>query len=241
MSKKKKIAYMVPSLKIGGPSTQLSMIIKESVKRFDVEIFALSTETKEISMRKNFENLGVKVTYLKGTLLSKRQKIMKIVKRGDYSLLHSQGFLPDLLLASLSIKTPWLVSIRNYAYEDYVLKFGRLRGRLLAKLHISAFKRPNKLIACSKYIQHCCQLHGISSFVIRNGVDLTRAKPKSKRKPISEVPVLLIVGSLNARKNNMPILKAHAKLSSVKTTKLILLGDGSQRNELERIAHKCRI
>ena len=39
MSNKTRIDYVVPSLKVGGPSTQLSMIVENSSKLFDVEIF----------------------------------------------------------------------------------------------------------------------------------------------------------------------------------------------------------
>lgn len=237
MSNKTRIAYVVPSLKVGGPSTQLSMIVENSSKLFDVEIFALSLEATEISMRQNFAKLGVGVTYLEGNLINKRQKLMKILKRGDYSLLHSQGLLPDLLLASLSIQTPWLVSIRNYAYEDYVLKFGGVKGRLLARLHFTAFRYPHTLVACSKYIQHCCQRHGILSSVIRNGVDLNPVQSEAKQRTRTKDKQILVVGSLIARKNNLPILNAHSKLAGNKAYRLIFLGDGSDRKELERNAH----
>ncbi len=236
MNDPQRLAYVVPSLKRGGPSKQLTMIIKKSCLYFEVEIFALNTEPSAISVRNDFENLGVKITYLEGSFLSQRQKLKKILGQGEHSILHSQGLLPDVLLATLSLKVPWIVSMRNYAFEDYSLKFGRLSGWLLAKIHISAFKKPHALVACSNYIQQRYKQYGLSSTVIRNGVVLPKTYKQSKFTTKSEIPNILVVGSLIARKNNMPILRAHALVNKNRPCKLIFLGDGPERKELERIA-----
>ena len=237
MPGKPKIIYIVPSLKSCGPTNQLLMIVEAATRRFEVEVLILKKVDQTNSMDHLFAELGAKVTNLNSTLVSCRFKIAKHLLRSSPQLIHSQGFLPDFMLATLGLKTPWISSIRNYCWEDYPMKFGRFVGSLMAVAHIWALGKADYPVSCSRYLKSKYSCHKINAGVIRNGV---RLRLIDNRKDLKNDPTrhISVVGSLIKRKNNMPLILAHNDFALSNQTKLFFIGDGPEMSRLQSLAGK---
>ena len=76
-----------------------------------------------------------------------------------------------------------LATVHNYPYDDYPLKFGRIRGRWMGWRHLQAFEALPQLVACSASLAIALRRHRLQAAVIRNGVDTARfrAEPPSVR------------------------------------------------------------
>ena len=202
---------------------------------FEVEVLLQGVERKLNGS--SFAEVGVKVTTLNSTAINCRSKIAKHLLNSSPKLIHSHGFLPELMLATLRLTAPWLSSIRNYSWEDYPMKFGRVIGSLMAVAHIWALGKANYCVCCSNYLKTKYSLHNIEARVIRNGVRLPsiRFHKDSAEKTNRHIS---IVGSLIKRKNNVPLVLAHNNFSLSNQTKLFFIGDGPEMVTLKNIAGK---
>jgi len=252
--KKIKVLYIVSTLKRSGPTNQLSYIIKYLDRtKFEPLILTLSPEPKDDSMKSYFtDTLGVRVETLglsrmKGFFLAKN-RIKKFIKDNNIDLVHSQGIRADVLMSDINI--PRVATLRNYPYYDYPMKFGRLRGTIMAKIHLKAIKKkPNNYIACAKTIAEYFKRNSLDLRYIQNGVDTEKFFPldikqkRELRKKLgidSDRKVFISVGSLIARKNMATVIKGFKKYSynnNNRNVKLLIIGDGVERKYLERIAN----
>ena len=237
MPRKPKIVYIVPSLKRCGPTNQLLMIVDAATRHFEVEVLLLKQVDQTKSMDHLFAELGAKVTNLNSNLISCRFKIAKHLLSSSPRLIHSQGFLPDFMLATLGLRTPWISSIRNYCWEDYPMKFGKLVGSLMAATHIWALGKADFRVSCSQYLKTKYSCHKINAGVIRNGVRLPLINHDGYLEN-SSTGHISVVGSLIKRKNNMPLVLEHNDFALSNQTKLFFIGDGPEMTALKSIAGK---
>ena len=62
------------------------------------------------------------------------------------------------------------ITLHNYVYEDYLAKYGRICGLILARLQLSAIKRAANVVACSESLSEIYREKlGLSYGYIRNG------------------------------------------------------------------------
>jgi glycosyltransferase involved in cell wall biosynthesis len=238
----KKILYIVSTLKRSGPTNQLFNIIAN----LDRDIFhpilvTLSPEPID-SRWQDYETLGIEMHSLNlsrlGGLVYAKSKLKSLINELHPDLNHTQGIRADSLLASIQPNIPWMLTARNFPFEDYPMKFGRFSGGLMARKHAAVQKKCANVIACSKSIQKQLSSIGVSSFAIQNGVS---AFVESSRKALDErfeAPVFLTVGSLIPRKNTRLIIEAFELWKTVTQSRgsLVILGDGVERKELEALA-----
>ena len=71
--------------------------------------------------------------------------------------------------------------------------------------------------------------------VIQNGIDLKQFKSKKKK---NDVPVILSVGSLCARKNQAVLIRA---MQTVDNAKLLLVGDGEDKAQLNQLIQNLKL
>lgn len=66
----------------------------------------------------------------------------------NVDIVHALGVFPDFALSRM--KYPGHVTtLRNYVYEDYPVKFGKIIGTIMAKMHLYAMKQTNQTWTCS--------------------------------------------------------------------------------------------
>lgn len=213
-------------------------------EKFEVTIICLSKE-KEGSKKIDFEKLGCKVINLDNSriigALTNQTIIQKFIDSHKTDLVHSHGFRADLINASLKgVRS--LTTLHNFPNEDYIPRYGRIKGNLMAVQHKRAIAKIDRVISCSQYIKHqFLQQYGITSQCIQNGIDTEIFKKstqlqQSKLRALLGLPqkqqLFLICGSLIKRKDPLMIIKAFDALvhSSVG---LVFIGQGDLYRQLK--------
>ena len=136
------------------------------------------------------------------------------------------------------------ITLHNYVYEDYLAKYGRICGLILARLQLSAIKRAANVVACSESLSEIYREKlGLSYGYIRNGIDLTgfSRATESDRYTCREklgIPgnafVFIYTGQFIERKNVHFLLENYIEEFGNRTEAyLLLLGDGPERQKLQ--------
>jgi glycosyltransferase involved in cell wall biosynthesis len=242
----KKILYIVSNLQRCGPTNQLSYIIKYLDKiKFESMVLTLSPEPKENSMKSYFtDTLGIRVETLglsriKGLLFAK-QSIKKFIKENNIDLVHSQGLRADGLMSTINI--PRVATLRNYPYYDYTMTYGKIKGYLMAKLHLKYLKKIDEPRVVSKSISKMLkELNNYDIDFVRNGTDIQRFGNLDKdtlRKKLginNDKTVFVSVGHLSDRKDPVTVIKAF-KRTKIENSELIFLGDGHLNTQCNNIS-----
>ena len=106
---------------------------------------------------------------------------------------------------------------------------------ILKSLHVLTAVSP----AASEYVT---SLSSRNPVIIPNGIDLDKYTPKRFLKPNSNERTIVYVGRLERRKGVKYLLAAFKQLHDThKDTRLILIGDGPDRNKLESFVRDKRI
>ena len=245
------IVYIVSTLKRSGPTNQLSYIIKYLDRtQFEPIVLTLSQETKGDSMKSYFtDDLNIRVETLglsraKGLFFAKSY-IKKFIKENNIGLVHSQGIRADGLISGIDM--PRVTTLRNYPYYDYPMKFGKLKGKMMAKGHLKVIKKkPDDKIACAKTIAQQFEQNGLNLNYIQNGVDTERffslendhkSNLRQKLSIDNTKKVFISVGSLIPRKDMVTLIEGFKKYDD-KNSLLIIAGDGVEKGLLKEIANE---
>lgn len=244
-----RIFYVVSSLVRCGPNHQLLAIVSNLDRaRFLPVLVTLSPERAD-SLEERFEAEGIEVIRLAGPrrlgFIALRRKLGELIGRRAPALLHSQGFRADLLVASLRMHIPHVATVRNYAYKDYVLTYGAVRGRLMAWAHLQAARYMTQVVFVSHAVRNMVGRRVPGGRVIQNGVDVkayipaTQIEKRALREKLGlpqEVSILISTGHLSARKD--PLTALSGVLGASPETCYVLLGDGELRAQLASEASK---
>ena len=157
---------------------------------------------------------------------------LKLLKEVDViRVFQTSGGLPGIL-AKLLFGKPIVVT---YGY-DYV-RFAQIEGRpvlaLLLKMVI-----PLVLAAADRVIvTDPKNLYLKRSVYLPNGVDPDKFKPAGKRRQ----NLVLSVGRLTRQKNYWSLIHAVSQSVLARKIKLVIIGEGSQRHKLIKLAEKLRV
>lgn len=240
-----KILYVVSTLRQSGPTNQLLGIIKNLVKdKFTTKILTLSPEPAN-SAKQQFLDAGISIDSLDLNRVQFQIKgnwvLKKYIDQYDPDIVHTTGVRADFTLSRIKLKakTQHCMTIRNYAYDDYIAKYGNVLGTLLAKNSVKAMTKCNYVICCSKTLKDLYQkiLPHNQFYVIQNGVDTDKfiaasnIDKKISLRSLLKIPrdriVFISVGSLIKRKDPLSIIKAFKNANLENKAILILLGDGA--------------
>ena len=236
----KKIMYVVSTLKSSGPTNQLFNIVTNLPKNVDVLVVTLSPEERG-SQLPRFLKASIRIKSLslgrfEGVFRGK-SKLREVIDAFAPDIIHSQGIRADKLMSTLDCSEMWVMTSRNYPFDDYPMKFGRFKGKLMAFTHMRAMKKCRHVVACSKAISEQLAHNFVVSKVIQNGVALPEEQSLVKKSVRnSEGAVFVTVGSLINRKNTSFIIKAFNEFRKNNLAKLYILGDGPLLGELKSIA-----
>ena len=239
------------SCKKSGPVQQMLNIIKYiDRKEFDPYLVTLYPEDKELSQFYLYEPYvkHILAPTSKLDMILGRDKILKnTLAEIRPDVIHSLGVFPDFAVSRMK-KYNQIITLRNYVYEDYPAKFGKLRGTIMAKLHIYAMTHTKKTVACSESLSKIYkrELNMTYDFV-RNGVDVSQYCKASEDEKISirkelSLPegsfIFVYTGQLIERKNMDFLLHTFVNVNfnantGCKSVYLLVLGGGAQLEELK--------
>jgi glycosyltransferase involved in cell wall biosynthesis len=168
-------------------------------------------------------------------IVSARSKLGSLLDKINPDLIHTQGIRADGLLSSIPMLGRWVLTARNFPYDDYPMKFGWLRGSIMAHQHIAYQKKCMYVIACSKAIQLQLKQVGIDSSTIQNGVELTNLKRNITNSCDLDRPIFITVGSLIPRKNIRLLIESFNlwKTKFQKSGSLLIVGSGAEYDSLK--------
>jgi glycosyltransferase involved in cell wall biosynthesis len=245
----KKILYLVSTLGSSGPTNQLSYIIKYLDRRiFDPSILTLSDEPESTSINYFHNYLKVPIRSLGlsrlQTMINGTSKVKSYIKVNEIDLIHAQGIRADALIRR--IDNPQVCTLRTYPLKDYLTKFGKLKGFIMAYSHMKIIKlNALNYIACSKSISEEFYKHGLNIDFIQNGVDIAKYFPLKRqdrnklRKKLglaSNKNIFVTVGSLIPRKNVKTVIEGFKLFNKDNNSILLIAGEGFEIESLKLIS-----
>ncbi|ATF41866.1 glycosyltransferase family 4 protein [Weissella paramesenteroides] len=203
-----RVLYLVRSLKRCGPVNVLFYIIKNLDRNiFSPVVITFKAEGSD-SRIDDFKALGVEI-YSEKNMRQGIKKIKSILTyKSSKIIVHSHGILPDFVNTLFNRKNVVNIStIHNKPIEDYILTFGKIKGRLLAEIHYFLLRKL-KIVSCSESVGKSLKEHTRLSYVsIRNGVPFDHKLVTNSRICGREINVVY-VGSLSELKNVDFLIKA---------------------------------
>ena len=235
-----RILYITSTLKRLGPTNQTYGLIKSLDKtNFQPYILTLSPEPED-SRYNDFFNLNVPIYSLnlsrKDMIIKGKKKLIESVRKIQPDIIHTTGIRPDTYTIKYLKQYSQVSTIRNYAFKDYPVKFGPLKGRIMAKNHIKTISKIQYLVSCSNSIAEVYKKkHKIKTRVIQNGVDneyyspvVLKEKQQIRKKlnlPQDKI-IFIFVGSLIDRKDPITVISAFQDAQLNKKAVLLILGEG---------------
>lgn len=243
-----KLAIIISTLKNTGPTRVcLNLLTYIDKTVFDVYVITLSKEPND-SLLNEFKALGVKLHQINHGRLEGIYKnilfIRNLIRDLDIDIIHSHGFRPDIYSVFMPVKIK-VSTLHNIPFVDYVLKYGKLKGRIMSFIHIFFLKLNNSLfvVFCSNAIKD--SIINIEGDVIVNGIDTEFFYPEYEKvkyfrnkfnidKKVKRI--FISTGSLIPRKNLKTLVNAFNKLDQEKNL-LIILGNGPELKTLKLISN----
>lgn len=242
---RKRIAFVIDTLEIGGTEKSLLEIVPRLKGEFDVEMISLFHGE---SLRSEFEARGVKVTALR--LASPFQPIRNIRAVRRLLMTHAPDVIVAHLffaefycrLACLGTKFRLIGTFVNDSYSQE--RYSRLTGSMKIKLRVYQWldritaRRCQGFLANSKSIatSNSKALHLDSSKVevIYRGREIKKYREEYNPPSVGRFE-FINVGRLIERKGHLELIDAFAKVAEIRQDAyLTIFGDGYFKENLER-------
>ena len=132
-------------------------------------------------------------------------------------------------------------SLFNNPHEDYPMLFGKVKGNLMAIVHLHIYRKFDKIIVCSNFIADKIKASQLPISVIYTGVpsdyfvplsDVERLNKRAELNISNKIKVWLFIGNLIPRKNPLFLISAFKKMK-LKDTILMIMGDGPLMEECQ--------
>jgi len=206
------------------------LVVTTEANNRDLEISrhykALGLETHEIPMSSKFDYSAI-------------SKLANLISEKEIDLIHTHGYKSDIIgvLAARKAGIPCVVTPHGFENaKDFKLQ-------LFIWLGCKTMRFATKIVPLSQQLLEDCKQVGIPNkklLYIQNGVDLSEVEQQEMPNHTTKDEKRIgFVGQMINRKNIFDLLdifdELHVKHSN---TRLILLGDGRQRKELEEYAQK---
>lgn len=159
-----KVVFVTNYIVRNGPGNViLNLISNLDDARYEISLITLF-EGNDTYVVKNLRNKGVRVyecVTLNRTMciLSRAAEFEEIVQRENFDVIHSHGFIGDILSSRLNLPVKRITTIHNNMYEDYLDTYGYAKSRIFIALHMTALKRLDECVCCSKSVYDVMKRH----------------------------------------------------------------------------------
>ena len=233
------LLHVYPAFAVGGSQTRFAAIANHFGRRWRHAIIAMDGN---IACRERLDP-GLDVTFPEVDV--RKGDTLGNIRRFRHFLTVTR---PHALITSNWGSIEWAMAnqatgIRHVHIED---GFGpEERGTQLPRrvLIRRLFLRRRTVVLPSQTLRRIAteiwKLDPARVLYVPNGIDLSRFTPRTI--PREGVPVIGTVAALRPEKNLQRLLEAFAKLAANRPLRLIIVGDGPQRGELEALAAKLGI
>lgn len=241
-----KIAFLVPEILNCGPLNVVLNIVKFLDRGHFEPILIAIRKTNDIEYQ-NIFNMHLNEIYYLDECKSKIQSLEGIVLDHGVQVIHSHGYYPDKLVNALNVAHIKKIStIHCMFYKDYLKEYGYWKGLIGAYLHSKLLKNGDfqYIVGCSSSVANYCKnnLKISKTLVINNGVDQNKyfILPESEKlKYKSELGLInkriFIFAGRFIRRKRVPELLHLFNFRNAEDVVLLLLGDGPEKEECERV------
>ena len=233
-----KILQVIPYFCFGGAETMCESLTYALGKLgHTVRVVSLYAEHTPISQR--MERAGVPIRYLDKKLgmdLSMVPKLTKIIREETPDVIHTH-----LDVIKYTVAAARLAGVTNCVHTIHNVAQQEAEGRV--QKIINGFYFPHGWsvpVALSPQVQRTVEsfysLNQADIPVIYNGIQLDSCVPKTAYS-LTDTPTLVHIGRFNEQKNHALLLRAFQRiLVTYPQCRLLLLGDGELRQEMEALA-----
>lgn len=248
MNKPYNIVFLVTACKKSGPIQQmLSIFTYMDRNTFHPILVTLYDEpTDRTSQLQKYIDIGVEhyqVPISKmDVLLGRTGVLKKKLEELNPAIVHSLGVFPDYALSSMRFPNH-VITLRNYVYEDYPVKFGKAKGTVLVKMHLYAMKHTDQTWTCSESLSRQYENKlGLKFSFIRNGVSVSQYHSVDENKKTelrvalglpADKKIFVYAGQFIARKDQRFLLELFKDSIELKDKHFVLLGDGNDFDSLK--------
>lgn len=167
--------------------------------------------------------------------LSAVSKMAELIKEKNIHIVHTHGYKSDIIgvLAARKAGVPCVVTPHGFENAKDI------KLRTFIWLGCQAMKYATKVVPLSQQLMRDCKRMGVKeqkTLYIQNGVDLSEVEATAIPERLNPIEKRIgFVGQMISRKNIFDILDIFEKLHEKHpNTRLVLLGDGDARAELEK-------
>lgn len=160
-------------------------------------------------------------------------KLVELIKSKSIDIIHTHGYKSDILgvLAARKAGIPCVVTPHGFENAK------DLKLRTFIWLGCQAMRYADKIVPLSRQLMDDCRKVGVKEHklvYIQNGVDLSEVEATPAPQRENQEKRIGFVGQMISRKNIFDLLDIFDSLQQKRgNLRLILLGDGDQREELE--------
>ncbi|QLR06710.1 glycosyltransferase [Providencia rettgeri] len=243
-----KLLFIVTGLGMGGAEKQVcSLADKLSQQGHRITIISISDgEIFIVPKGKGIEIISLNMKKDILSFLTSMRKLKNIIKNERPDIVHSHMVHANIFsrLLRLFIKIPVLICTAHSKNEGGKLRMFlyRITDRLatistnVSQEAVDAFiekkaTKPGRMIPI---------YNGIDTNVFSYN-DIIRKKIRDELNLDNETPLILAVGRLTEAKDYPNLLHAFANLNSPKNPKLVIIGDGEEKENLQQIAYNLNI
>lgn len=238
-----RIAYVINYIINNGPSNVVLNIIRNLDKsQYAITLITLFKGNDDNVVEKLCED-GIEVYECKslnrmGCLLNNSKEFFDVINSKRFDIIHTHGFIPDILSSRIKDKLKKVTTIHNNMYEDYFDSYGYFKSVIFTRLHLDALKKLDECICCSKAVYDVMKFKLKNISYIRNGIELIQAKSIITREELNiprKAKVFIYVGALNVRKNVVWLIDEFVKCH-LNDEYLLILGQGEKEIECKKRA-----
>lgn len=238
-----KIAFVINYITNNGPSNVILDIIRNlDREQYNISLITLF-EGNDDSIVADLQKNDVRVFPCKTLsrakcLLGQDREFQNIVIREGFDIIHSHGFIPDILSSRAKTSARKVTTLHNNMFEDYVQTYGKVKARIFIKMHLDALRKMDCCVGCSKSVYQVMRKYLRNVTFIRNGIKQKVAKHIVTRKELNipkDAIVFVFSGGLSFRKNVQFLAQSFVQYHN-KNEFLLLLGDGPEKETCEKIS-----
>lgn len=230
-----RICFVISSLANSGPVSVLLNTVKYLDKsQFDIHIITLYKENNH-SRLDDFKKQKLTLwqsTLAKKKILSVYLKLKSSLKKAKPNVVHSHCVRSLKYLTYTSGEFKKIHTIHMHPMQFFLLKYGKIMGRLMAQIYFQGYRKMDKVITCANHFEDQVKKNGnIKTIAIQNGVDTSvftsvslEKKAALKKKAGYESKVIYLMNNrLSPEKNNAFVID---NFPDIRNIQLIIIGNG---------------
>lgn len=226
-SKKMNVAFLLNKSVISGPNI-VALSNAESLLSLGIKVTVIFLYgNKEIENDYPFLK-NINCLYINASRKKILSEVNDAINKHQIDIVHSHGFFPDFYNAFSKAPLKF-TTVHNIPHEDYSLRYGKLKGRVLTELHKLIMYKIKNVICISETVFSVLPA-AFNKHVIYNPVrDAFFDLGQKKIKQANALPTFLYCGHFSSLKNPTKMIAALKEID--KDFRMICLGDGPLLNE----------